>query len=214
MASADADTERFLILEGMTRLLALVSHKAPLVIVLDDLHWVDAASVQMLRHLLASAMPMALLIMGTFRASELSRSHPLTGVLADLHRVTAIDRLNLLGLEDTEILDLLEAAAGHDVADDGVALARALRRETGGNPFFLVEVIRHLATRQGPSSKTPMAVGFFRPTRRTSNFPQRAGSSRPPGRSTGRRDRAGFVAGLGHRPRFRRRCPGRDSWCR
>ena len=143
---ADADTERFLILEGVARLLALASAKTPIVLVLDDLHWVDAASLQLLRHLVASAMSMSVLVVGTFRESDLSRTHPLTAALADLRREVCVERLDLVGLEDMEILELLEAAAGHDVGDEGVALAHALRRETGGNPFFVVEVIRHLAT--------------------------------------------------------------------
>jgi class 3 adenylate cyclase/tetratricopeptide (TPR) repeat protein len=144
-SGSDAETERFLILEGVVRLLALASTRAPLVVVLDDLHWVDAASLQLLRHLVASATAMSVMVVGTFRESDLSRSHPLTGALADLRRVASVDRIDLQGLEDVEIIDLLAAAAGHDVADDGVALAHALRRETAGNPFFLVEVIRHLA---------------------------------------------------------------------
>ncbi len=143
-AGSDADSERFLILEGVGRLLALASATTPLVVVLDDLHWVDAATLQLLRHLVASPNPMSVLVVGTFRESDLSRSHPLTGVLADLRREDCVDRLDLLGLEDTEIIDLLEAAAGQTMADEGVGLAHALRRETGGNPFFLVEVIRHL----------------------------------------------------------------------
>ena len=142
---ADADIDRFLILEGVTRLLALASATTPLVVVLDDLHWADAASVQLLRHLVASAIPMSVLVVGTFRESDLSRSHPLTGTLADLRREAGVDRLDLLGLEDVEIVELLEAAAGHDMPDEGVGLAHALRRETSGNPFFVVEVIRHLA---------------------------------------------------------------------
>ena len=115
-----------------------------MVVVLDDLHWVDAASLQLLRHLVASAIPMAVVVVGTFRESDLSRSHPLTGALADLRREDCVSRLDLLGLEDTEIIDLLEAAAGQTMADEGIGLAHALRRETGDNPFFLVEVIRHL----------------------------------------------------------------------
>ncbi|HYA67260.1 MAG TPA: AAA family ATPase, partial [Acidimicrobiales bacterium] len=144
-SGTDADAERFLILEGVARLLALASGSAPLVVVLDDLHWVDAASLQLLRHLVASAIPMSVMVVGTFRESDLSRSHPLTGALADLRREPCVDRIDLLGLEDVEIIDLLEAAAGQLVPDEGVALAHALRRETGGNPFFVVEVLRHLA---------------------------------------------------------------------
>ena len=48
------------------------------------------------------------------------------------------------GLADTEILDLLSAAAGYEVGDAGVALAQMLRHETEGNPFFVVELLRHL----------------------------------------------------------------------
>jgi class 3 adenylate cyclase/tetratricopeptide (TPR) repeat protein len=144
-AGSDADSERFLIFEGVARLLAAVSAGTPVVLVLDDLHWVDAASLQLLRHLVASGIPMAVTVVGTFRESDLSRSHPLTGVLADLRREPSVDRLDLVGLDDIEILDLMGAAAGHEMADDGVALAHALRRETAGNPFFLVEVLRHLA---------------------------------------------------------------------
>ncbi len=144
-AGSDADAERFLVLEGTARLLAATSATTPVLLVLDDLHWVDAASLQLLRHLVASGIPMAVTVVGTFRESDLSRSHPLTGALADLRREASVDRLDLVGLADTEILDLLAAAAGHEMADDGVALAHALRRETAGNPFFLVEVLRHLA---------------------------------------------------------------------
>ncbi len=144
-AGSDADSERFLILEGVARFLAAVSARTPVVLVLDDLHWVDAASLQLLRHLIASGIPMAVTVVGTFRESDLSRTHPLTGALADLRREGNVDRLDLVGLADTEILDLMNAAAGHEMAEEGVALAHALRRETAGNPFFLVEVLRHLA---------------------------------------------------------------------
>lgn len=144
-AGSDADSERFLILEGVARFLAAVSAHSPVVLVLDDLHWVDAASLQLLRHLIASGVPMAVTVVGTFRESDLSRSHPLTGALADLRREANVERIDLTGLADTEILDLMNAAAGHEMAEEGVALAHALRRETAGNPFFLVEVLRHLA---------------------------------------------------------------------
>lgn len=144
-AGSDADAERFLVLEGVARLLALASADTPLVVVLDDLHWVDSASLQLLRHMVRSANPMAVTVVGTFRESELSRANPLTGALAELRREPNVDRLDLVGLDDVDIIDLLGAASGQAVADDGVALAHALGRETGGNPFFLVEVIRHLA---------------------------------------------------------------------
>jgi len=144
-AGSDADAERFLILEGVARLLAFASQHTPVLLVLDDVHWVDAASLQVLRHLVSSAKPMAVLVVGTYRESDMSRGHPLLGVLAELRRETGVERLALAGLDDTAIRDILVTTAGHDEGGHALPLARALYRETGGNPFFVLEVIIHLA---------------------------------------------------------------------
>ena len=143
--TAESDAERFLVMESVVRFLTAASEEAPLLVVLDDLHWADAASLQLLGQLAHSSVSMAVTVVGTFRDSDLSRSHPLTALLARLHRESAVQRLPLVGLEGFEIIGLMEAAAGHSLPDEGVALAHALRRETGGNPFFVVEMIRHLA---------------------------------------------------------------------
>jgi class 3 adenylate cyclase/tetratricopeptide (TPR) repeat protein len=141
---ADPDTERLLLLEGAVALLAAESKRAPLFVVLDDLHWADTATLQLLRHLIASAAPMNLTVACTYRDTDLGRGDPLTQLLADLHREANVTRISLRGLEDTEVMDLIAAAAGHDLDDDGVGLAHALRRETDGNPFFTGEILRHL----------------------------------------------------------------------
>ena len=146
--AAESDAERFMVMEAVVRFLASASEETPLLVVIDDLHWADAASLQLLGQLAHSSASMAVTVVGTFRDSDLSRSHPLTPLLARLHRESAVQRLPLVGLEDFEIIGLMEAAAGHRLPDDGVALAHALRRETGGNPFFVVEMIRHLAQEQ------------------------------------------------------------------
>jgi hypothetical protein len=143
--AAESDAERFMIMESVVRFLTAASEEKPILVVLDDLHWADAASLQLLGQLAHSSEPMAVTVVGTFRDSDLSRSHPLTPLLARLHREPTVQRLPLIGLEDFEIIGLMEAAAGHRLPDDGVALAHALRRETGGNPFFVVEMILHLA---------------------------------------------------------------------
>jgi class 3 adenylate cyclase/tetratricopeptide (TPR) repeat protein len=143
--AAESDAELLMIMESVVRFLTAASEETPLLVVLDDLHWADAASLQLLGQLARSSTPMAVTVVGTFRDSDLSRSHPLTSLLARLHRVPTVQRLPLIGLEDFEIIGLMEGAAGHTLPDEGVALAHALRRETGGNPFFVVEMIIHLA---------------------------------------------------------------------
>ncbi len=145
----DPDTERLLLLEGIVELLAAVSAREPVMVVLDDLHWADTASLQVLRHVIASSTPTRLTLAITYRDTDLGRGDALTQLLADLHREANVTRLALHGLEDTDILDLLAAAAGHDLDDDGVGLAHTLRRETDGNPFFTGELLRHLGESGG-----------------------------------------------------------------
>ena len=143
--ATDADTERYQVFAAVVGLLVMVSSAQPVVLVLDDLQWADRASLQLLRHLVGSDQAMRLLVLGTYRDTELSHSHPLVETLADLHRHGGVARLELAGLDDTGVASLMEAAAGHALDDTAVRLARALHRETDGNPFFVSEVLRHLA---------------------------------------------------------------------
>jgi DNA-binding SARP family transcriptional activator/tetratricopeptide (TPR) repeat protein len=144
--STDPDTERYLLYAAVVALLESASTAAPVVIVLDDLHWADKPSLQLLRHLVANSSTARLVVIGTYRDAELSASHPMTETLAALHRELAgVSSIDLKGLDDTGVIALMEAAAGHSLDDDGVALAHALYRETDGNPFFVAEVLRHLS---------------------------------------------------------------------
>ena len=143
--ATDADTERYLLFAAVVGLLARVSQKQPVVLVLDDLQWADNASLLLLRHLAAAEQAMRVLVLGTYRDSELSRFHPLTDTLATLHRQHGVSRIELAGLDDSGVVAFLEAAAGQTLDDVGVGLAHAVYRETDGNPFFVSEVLRHLS---------------------------------------------------------------------
>ncbi len=143
--ATDADTERFQLFAAVVGLLVHVSRHQPVVVVLDDLQWADKASLQLLRHVLAADEPMQVLVLGTYRDSELSRAHPLLETLAALHRRDGVARIELAGLDDTGVVSFIEAAAGHALDDAAVGLARAVHRETDGNPFFVSEVLRHLS---------------------------------------------------------------------
>ena len=85
------------------------------------------------------------MIVATYRDAEIAAGHPMAEVLAKLHREDGIDRILLRGLGDDDVLALLETLAGHTLDDDGVRLRDALRAETDGNPFFTVEILRHLS---------------------------------------------------------------------
>ena len=143
-SATDTDSERYLLFAAVVGILAQVSQDQPLVLVLDDLQWADRASLQLLRHLIAAEQPMRVLALGTYRDSELSHAHPLLETLAALRRQEGVDRIELKGLDDTGVVSLMEAAAGHALDDEAVGLAHAVHRETDGNPFFVIEVLRHL----------------------------------------------------------------------
>ncbi len=140
----DLDSERVVLMHAIQMLLAQTSVDAPIIVVLDDLHWADTASLQVLRHLVASADAMPVLILGSYRQTDLAGEHPLTALLADLHRQPGVTRIRLAGLDDESTIELMAAAAGHELDDAGVRLAHDLRRETDGNPFFTGELLRNL----------------------------------------------------------------------
>ena len=129
----------------MVGLLAAASQHQPVVLVFDDLQWADKGSLLLLRHLASAAQSMRVLVLGTYRDSELSPTHPLTDALAALHRQRGISYIGLNGLDDTGVVSFLEAAAGQTLDDTAVRLAHTIFRETDGNPFFVGEVLRHLS---------------------------------------------------------------------
>ncbi len=143
--ATDPDTERYLLFAAVVGLLAALSRAQPVVLVLDDLQWADEGSLLMLRHLAAAGQVTRVLILGTYRDAGPAGPHPLTDTLAALHRQSRISRIELAGLDDAGVVALLEAAAGYALDDAGVSLARAVYRETDGNPFFVSEVLRHLS---------------------------------------------------------------------
>ena len=80
----------------------------------------------------------------TYRDTDIDRSHPLSGALADLHRAAGAERIGLHGLDEAGMRAFLEAAGGNPLEGPGIELAHRLAAETDGNPFFVTEVLRHL----------------------------------------------------------------------
>src|SRR5581483_3952592 len=140
----EPETERYLLFQAVTALVATVARRQPVLLVVDDLHWAADPTVLLLKHLVTSTEPMHLIVIGTFRDTELSRSHPLVSVLADLRRQPWVDRLPLRGLDHDEVTALVERASGQALDRAGRALADAVFRESDGNPFFVGEILRHL----------------------------------------------------------------------
>jgi len=100
------------------------------VLVLDDLHWAAPSTVALLRHLLGTDPAERLCVLGTYRDTEVDRSHALGAVLADIHRSRGVERLPLRGLDDHGMADLLAGVSDDALGGDGRALAAALAART------------------------------------------------------------------------------------
>jgi predicted ATPase len=115
-----------------------------LVLVLEDLQWAGTAAVELLRHLVEGATESRILILATHRTSAPDRSRSLGEVIAGLHHLDSVRRMDLAPLTTDDIAEYLArqaAAPGRQVR----SAAALLREQTGGNPFFLRELWRDLA---------------------------------------------------------------------
>ena len=128
----------------------MVGAEAPAVLIFDDLHWADRPTLQLLRHLVRSPAPRRVLFLGTYRESEISDRHPLHELIGDLRREGTLRRLELTGLAESEVGELVAELASAPATESFV---HALAGETEGNPFFIEEVVRHIRDTAGALSE-------------------------------------------------------------
>ena len=162
---SDPETERYRLFDAVAAWLSAVSAECPVVLVLDDLHWASRPTLSLLGHLFRSGEPLRLLIVATHRDTDSDVTADLTDALADLMREPGIDRIRLDGLDEAGVAAYLEARAHHELDDAGRALAATVHAGTAGNPFFVSQVMRHLAEteaivrREGRwTSETPVSA--------------------------------------------------------
>ena len=141
---ADPDTERHRLHTSVAELLSGVSGKRPVLLVLEDVHWADAPTLLLLRHLARVAGDARLLLLATFRDTGADMPEALSETLADLRRSDDVLRLRLTGLSDTEIAEFIQRAADCELGDEACEPARAIRDLTDGNAFLVCELWRAL----------------------------------------------------------------------
>jgi DNA-binding SARP family transcriptional activator len=133
--SADADTAKLRQFEAIVQYLTCTSHASPLVIVLDHLHHADRDSLRLLAHLAESVQAGRLLVVASYRSDEAAN---LAETSAALARAEAT-RVELSGLNVPETRALASAMLHRGVSR---ATAQSLRYRTGGNPFYLRELVK------------------------------------------------------------------------
>lgn len=158
-SSAPTEVRRDLF-DAVVGLLRALCGEAPLLLVLDDLHWAQRPTMALLDHLAREAVNVPLLIIGTFRTTAPDRSDELAHRIAEMHRQEGVRRLDLGGLDTDAIAEYIARQAG--LSPSSVrAPAALLRDRTGGNPFFLRELWTDLEAHGGVSalsSSSPLRV--------------------------------------------------------
>ncbi|WP_329126785.1 helix-turn-helix transcriptional regulator [Streptomyces sp. NBC_01465] len=141
---------RLQLFEGIAGLLADLTTLAPLLLVIEDLHWADQSSRDLLRFLLsrgvlqrptAGGPPHRLAVFASYRADDLHRRHPLRPLLAELVRLPAVDRLDLRPLADEDVARLVYAQHTGPVSDSTV---RRIVDRAEGNAFYAEELLAAL----------------------------------------------------------------------
>ncbi|GII05638.1 BTAD domain-containing putative transcriptional regulator [Planobispora takensis] len=142
--AVDPDTARFLLYDAIAGALTRRTAGAPVLVLMEDIHWADAASLKLLTFLGGDLHRTPLLVLATMRPEPAGPDEPaearqaLTGALGELTRQRGTERMNVTAFTAEQITDYL---GGGDPD-----LARALRDRTGGNPFFLGELLRLLSS--------------------------------------------------------------------
>ena len=117
----------------------------PLVLFLDDLQWLDTATLELLEHLVTHAEVRHLLLVGAYRDNEVGPAHPLMRTLEAIRNADArVHEIVLapLGLED---VNQLVADPLHCALEQARPLAQLVHEKTGGNPFFAIQFFNALA---------------------------------------------------------------------
>ncbi|MFJ6902960.1 helix-turn-helix transcriptional regulator [Streptomyces griseoluteus] len=137
LAARDDDVTRLFAL--ITRILERLASEQPLVLVIEDLHWADAFTRDLLGSLCRTRRAGKLLIVGTYRTDDVRRGHPLRPLLASLDRVRSVRRVDLSRFSRGEVTAQLTGILGASPDPDVV---RDIFDRSDGNAFFVEELAR------------------------------------------------------------------------
>ncbi|MFE5190832.1 helix-turn-helix transcriptional regulator [Streptomyces sp. NPDC056628] len=144
---SDAVQDRLRLFEGFAGLLTDLADRAPVLLVLEDLHWADQSSRDLLRFLLSrgtlqraagGAPGHRLAVLASYRADDLHRRHPLRPLLAELVRLPVVERLELRPLADAEVTELVRHVQDRPLPD---ATVRRIVERAEGNAFYAEELV-------------------------------------------------------------------------
>jgi DNA-binding CsgD family transcriptional regulator/tetratricopeptide (TPR) repeat protein len=138
MAPAQSKQEQF---EAIVERFAAIASRNALVIVIEDLHWADAATLDLLVHFSSRIRRMRALLLVSFRPDDLQPDHPATAAISKMTRNAQAGRVDLAPLQGVELRTFIdEALAGIDLSEE---TRRAIALTGEGNPFFTEELLKN-----------------------------------------------------------------------
>ena len=141
-----AEVERYRVHVAFAEQIAEAARERPLVVVIEDLHWGDEATFELVPYLARKLKDEPVLLVATYRSDELHRLHPLNHVLAELSRGRLAEDIRLKRLTLEEVGQVITRALGLKQAPTA-AFRQAIFDRTEGNPFFVEEILRALVER-------------------------------------------------------------------
>lgn len=139
--AGDPEGARSRLFEAVASLLCDAAQSTPVVLVLDDLHWADQTTLLLLKYLSRYPREARLMVLGTYRDTELDIDHPLHATVAELCREHHVERRVLAPLDAAAVSELVDVHVGEAASSE---LRQVVYEETEGNAFFVVEELRHL----------------------------------------------------------------------
>jgi class 3 adenylate cyclase len=145
--SRDAGQAKLRLFEAVVSLLALPAREQTLLLVIEDVHWADTSTRELLDYLARRLTDLPSLILVTYRRDELNRRHPLMPVLQGWRRSGVADVVELEPLSPDGVGEMLAATLGEDAVD--AELRELMVERSEGNPFVLEEMLREAVEGSG-----------------------------------------------------------------
>jgi DNA-binding SARP family transcriptional activator len=135
-------TEAWRLYEGIAQLLASLAAERPLVISLDDLQWCDEDSCKLIQFLARRLDQVPILWLGTITLGELERDAPAARLCRTLRAKAGAETIPISGLDEEEVWRLVREMGHMSTPTGARRFARRIHRITGGNPFYILELIK------------------------------------------------------------------------
>ena len=157
---SDPAQARFRLFDAIAQFWTRAAAAQPLLLIFEDLHWADAASLRLLEFVAAEVSSAPILIVASFRDSDQTAHHPLRTLQSELQRKCIVQRMTLAGLHSQHVNELVQAAAG--IAPTPAVIA-FVQEKSAGNPLFVLEIAHYLAREGRLTSSIPLESSWHVP---------------------------------------------------